>query len=161
MRRFLPLAALLASLAALPACTTNRTVLQGLSTAPIRLPISTASYGGSNYVTLIASAAACSAVPCADKSVALVFSAPQSSGRTFQTNEVLLTVDGQETTLRTLQGDQSQSVVRLVLDGLSFARFATGNNVRVTLGSVPVNLTPDALVTLRALATRLAATQAN
>ena len=141
MRLTLPLVAFVA-VSALPGCAGSRAALDGLSTAPLRLPITSASYGGSNTVTLIASAAACRTLPCADKSVALVFSAPANSGRTFQVSEVLLTVDGQETSMRTVQGDPSQSIVRLVLDGLSFARFAAGRNVRVTLGSVPITISP-------------------
>lgn len=131
---------------------------QGLSTDMLAVPISTASYGGSKYINLIASAAACSSAPCADQSVALVFSPRSNTGFTFQAPEVILTIDGAQTVLRTPESETARRTVRVVVDGYSFAKLATGRDVSISLGATRLQLPSSALVELRALANRMGAT---
>lgn len=111
-----------------------------------------------SFATLIASAAACQAVPCADKSVALVFNVPVNTGAVLQADYLAFTTDGQVTVLPTSSTNQNQSAVRLVLDGVSFARFAGARRASVTIGTTTFEMTPAAQQSLRALANRMVAT---
>jgi len=140
---------------ALGGCAASSQMRHGLSTDRLSLPIASASYGGTQHINLIASAAACSTAPCADKSVAMVFIPAGNSGFQLQAPEVTLLVDGSQTLFRPDETEGMRHTVRVVVDGYSFAKLATGRNVAVILGATRLNLPPAALVELRALANRL------
>lgn len=131
---------------------------EGLSTDLLRLPLQSASYGATNSLNLVASASACSAAPCADKSVALMFMPPANTGFQLQGGEVILHIDGTQTVLRSAETEGARQNVRVVVDGFSFAKMATGRDVAVSLGATRLNLPASVLVELRALANRMGAT---